>query len=107
MKTYYAESFGVAFVYTPVKHAAYLNPRLELLNLSPGGFSWGKYGRASGDHQLALAILCDAYDYEKALRFYERFAKRAIYTRNREAPFEMKLDQVLEHVEAIEKETTP
>lgn len=105
MKKYYAQSFGVAFVYTQGLHAANLDPRLDLLNLSPGGFAWGKYGSTGGDRQLAFAILCDALDDEKALCLYDRFAAAAIYTKNRDAPFEMTLDQVIEHVEAIEKET--
>ena len=103
MKTFRAVKYGIAFV-MEANHARHLNPRLDLLSLSPGGFAWGKYGTAGGDHQLALAILCDVFDDERAVRLYERFAQRAIYQMNRDAPFVMTLDQVLEHVEAIEKE---
>lgn len=104
MRIYGASSFGVVTVFEQHQTRA-LNPRLDLLRLSPGGFTWGEYGSGNGDRQLALAILADAYDDEKALCLYEQFAERAIYTKSREAPFAMTLDQVLEHVEAIEKET--
>lgn len=105
MKTYEARTFGVAFVVVN-RVSAPLDPRLDLLCLSTGGFAWGRFGTGRGDRQLALAILADAYDDEKALAFFERFAERAIFTKTKDAPFEMTLDDVLAVVEEIEKETT-
>ena len=67
------------------------------------GFAWGCDWAACD--QLALAILCDAYDDEKALRNYQRFRAVAVATKNRDTPFRMTLDEVLAAVEKIEKET--
>lgn len=54
-----------------------LNPRLDLRNHSPTGFSWG-YG-GSGPAQLALAILADYLDDdEQALRLYQDFKWKVI-----------------------------
>jgi hypothetical protein len=49
-----------------------LNPRHDLRNHSPTGFSWGYSG--SGPAQLSLALLADvlAHD-EKALEHYQDF----------------------------------
>lgn len=102
MKTFEARTFGVAFVVAGGVSAP-LDPRLDLVSLSPGGFTWGKYGYAGGDRQLALAILAAVYDDEKALCLFEQFAERAIYTKAKDGPFKMTLDQVMAHVEAIEK----
>ena len=43
-----------------------LNPRLDLMNHSPSGLSWGFMG--SGPHQLGLAILADALGDDDAAR---------------------------------------
>lgn len=104
MKTYRSAKFGIAYVIED-ENARHLDPRLDLLSLSPGGFAWGKYGTGNGDRQLALAILADAYDDERALCLYEQFAERAIFPMVKDGPFRMELDKVLEVVEAIEKET--
>uniref|UniRef100_UPI003AF96E02 DUF6166 domain-containing protein n=2 Tax=Thiolapillus sp. TaxID=2017437 RepID=UPI003AF96E02 len=49
-----------------------LNPRFDLANKSPTGFSWGY--RGSGPAQLALAILADYLRDEQAcLRPRDRF----------------------------------
>ena len=48
-----------------------LNPRLDLYNHSPTGFSWGFGG--SGPAQLALAILADCLGDKEALKLYQSF----------------------------------
>lgn len=49
-----------------------LKPRLDLVNHSPSGLSWGYLG--SGCAQLALAILADfTDDDEEAERLHQRF----------------------------------
>jgi hypothetical protein len=45
--------------------------RLDLINKSPTGFSWGYNG--SGPAQLALALLADAIGDEEALKIYQSF----------------------------------
>lgn len=45
--------------------------RLDLVNKSPTGFSWGYSG--SGPAQLALALLADAIGDEEALKMYQSF----------------------------------
>lgn len=100
MKTYNAATFGLVFVI----EGGSLRPlglRRDLRRHSLG-FAWGTNWPACD--QLALAILCDVYDDEKALRYYQQFKTAAITTRNRDQPFEMTLDQVLAAVEKIEKE---
>ncbi|WP_419594820.1 DUF6166 domain-containing protein [Thiolapillus sp.] len=52
-----------------------LNPRLDLANKSPTGFSWGYLG--SGPAQLALAILADYLrDENAALAHYQAFKEK-------------------------------
>lgn len=46
-----------------------LDPRTDLANHSPTGFSWGYAG--SGPSQLALAIAADLYGDERALEVYQ------------------------------------
>lgn len=54
-----------------------LDPRLDLANKSPTGFSWGYLG--SGPSQLALAILADYLrDDEAALRYFQPFKAMVI-----------------------------
>jgi len=48
-----------------------LDPRLDLANHSPSGFSWG-YG-GSGVAQLALAMLADARGDSFAVKHYQEF----------------------------------
>ena len=60
-------------------HREDLDPRYDLANHSPTGFSWGYEG--SGPAQLALAILADYMkDSPKALLIYQDF-KRAVVAR--------------------------
>lgn len=101
MKRYEARVFGNVFVWEAGKRRV-LEPRLDLVRHSPTGLSWGYAG--SGCAQLALALLADVYDDEKALRLHQRFKEVAIATRHRDAPFEMTLAEVMTAVEAIEKE---
>ena len=101
MKTYYAKTFGMVFVIEGSSRRS-LEIRRDLVRHSEG-FAWGTNWPACD--QLALAILCDAYDDEKALRFHQRFKAVAITTKNRDTPFRMTLDEVLAAVEKIEKET--
>ena len=56
MKIYQARTFGMVFVWEDGKRRQ-LEPRLDLRNHSPTGFSWGYLG--SGCAQLALALLVD------------------------------------------------
>lgn len=105
MKVYRASGFGAAFVHDGAGMSSPLSPRLDLRRHSIEGFAWGC--NYEGCAQLALAILCDAYDDDKALRHYRQFAALAIATANRDAPFQMKLDEVMSVVEMIEQETTP
>lgn len=104
MKIFEARSFGIVFVVENNISRA-LDPRLDLLSLSTGGFAWGHYGTGRGDRQLALAILADVYDDEKALAFCERFAERAIFTKGKDGPFKMTLHEVMAVVKAIEAMT--
>ena len=54
-----------------------LDPRLDLANHSPDGFSWG-YG-GSGPAQTALALLADALgDDQRALAIYQDFKWQVI-----------------------------
>ena len=102
MKRYEARTFGMMFVWENGKRRQ-LEPRLDLRNHSPTGFSWGYLG--SGCAQLALALLVDVLgDKGRALDLYQRFKERAIATRNQDHPFEMTDAQVLEHVASIEKD---
>ena len=51
--------------------------RLDLLNHSPTGFSWG-YG-GSGPAQLALALLADALgDDDRAIRLHQQFKFKVV-----------------------------
>lgn len=54
-----------------------LDPRFDLANHSPDGFEWGYCG--SGPSQLALAILCDYLQDDKAaLAKYQSFKNLVI-----------------------------
>jgi len=50
-----------------------LDPRFDLMNHSPDGFSWGYEG--SGPSQLALAILAHHLDDHLALKHYQAFKR--------------------------------
>jgi len=53
-----------------------LDPRYDLRNHSPDGFSWGYFG--SGPLQIALAIVADAVSANIALRTHIEFTERVI-----------------------------
>ena len=53
-----------------------LDPRLDLVNKSPTGFSWGYHG--SGPAQLALAMLCHEFGETVALAYFQDFKRRKI-----------------------------
>jgi len=55
----------------------FLNPRNELVNHSPDGFSWGYAG--SGPAQLALAMLMEVLDdWERVQPIYQLFKDQFI-----------------------------
>lgn len=100
MKTYKARVFGNVFVECGLPDPVPLSPRLELRNHSPTGFAWGYNG--SGPAQLALAILCDVYDDDKALRLYQQFKDWVIAKQDREKPFLLTATEVMTAVDEIE-----
>lgn len=62
----------VCITYVAGKPNEKLDPRYDLANHSPDGFSWG-YG-GSGPAQLALAMLCDALEMDAVpLQIYQDF----------------------------------
>lgn len=78
-----------------------LNPRTDLRNHSPDGFSWGFGG--SGPSQLALALLADATgDDAKALRYYQDFKWEFVARLEQDAPWEMTQDRITGWVELFE-----
>lgn len=99
MKTYEARTFGNVFVWADGKRTV-LPPRLDLRNHSPTGLSWGYEG--SGCAQLALALLCDVYNDEVSLRFYQDFKRRVIARQSSHLPFQMTAAQIVAAVEKIE-----
>lgn len=76
-----------------------LNPRLDVRNHSPTGFSWGYAG--SGPSQLALAILCAVYDEDFAKLHYMRFKAHVITRLPRREDWVMTGAQVEEHMTRI------
>lgn len=73
---YHGERDGSVFVTTPGDREP-LDPRFELRNHSPTGYSWG-YG-GSGPAQLALALVADVLcDDERALQLYQEFKSRFV-----------------------------
>ena len=74
-------------------HPYNLDPRLDLVNHSPTGVSWG-YG-GSGPAQLALAILADFLeDDEQALALYQDFKWAVIAGLPMESGFELSGEQI-------------
>jgi len=101
-KLYRATTFGAMLVFD-VGAQRELDPRLDLRNHSPTGFSWGYNG--SGCAQLALALLCDVLqDDERAKRLYQRFKEFTVATVPRDQPFEITELKVLEIVDTLERE---
>lgn len=79
-----------------------LEPRLDLYNHSPTGFSWGYSG--SGPAQLALAILADYFkDDEEALSYHQEF-KRKIIAGIQSDEWELTEAQVISAIESIKLE---
>lgn len=64
-----------------------IDPRLDLANHSPTGFSWGYEGNCPA--QSALAILADYYDDEFALKYYQEFKRAYISRYNQTKMFEL------------------
>lgn len=79
-----------------------LDPRLDVLSLSPTGFSWGiKLG--NGPAQLALAVLCHALpNVEMAMRYYQRFKHRAFIDRDPNGPWVMTHADVMKIIADID-----
>lgn len=72
-----ADSIGGTPVYRVTEDGREeLDPRLDLANHSPDGFSWGY--RGSGPAQLALAILADSRDDSFAVKHYQTFKNKVI-----------------------------
>lgn len=70
-----------------------LDPRWDLANHSPDGFSWGYYG--SGPAQLALAILADFTENDGfALMYYQSFKEKVIAQLNQDAGFTLTPEQI-------------
>jgi len=77
-----------------------LDPRLDLRNHSPTGFSWGYSG--SGPAQLSLALLADALgDDRKAQEHYQEF-KRRIIAPLEDNHFELSAEDIRQTVAHIE-----
>lgn len=71
-----------------------LNPRLDLSNHSPTGFSWGYSG--SGAAQLALAILCHALHCdERAEELFQEFKDAVVARFDQNQPWRLTTDDVL------------
>lgn len=108
MKVYYAkQSFrteGEPTVYVREGSAPgiALDPRFDLQNHSPDGFSWG-YG-GSGPAQLALAILAHLYDDEKALAYYQAFKFKVIAGLDQDQGFELSEGAINKVIETLELE---
>ena len=58
------------------KNPKLLDPRYDLVNHSPDGFSWGYHG--SGPAQLALAICADLVGDNTAIEIYQDFKVRVV-----------------------------
>lgn len=100
MKTYYAlegyydatEDFNV---YVRNGSAVYkLEPRLDVENKSPTGFSWGYLG--SGPAQLSLAILCDLKGVRFAKRNFQTLKQNLIATLPQDEGFSLTEVQIME-----------
>jgi hypothetical protein len=81
-----------------------LPPRLDLFPHSPSGFCWG-YG-GSGPAQLALAILADVVDAERAVALHHDFKSQRIVTIPQDADWSMTASDVLAWVENARHDAT-
>ena len=70
---------------------------LDIANHSPAGFSWGHDG--SGPAQLALAILCDAIDPERALPLHQQFKFEKMARLDQHSGWKMTLAEVMAWVD--------
>ena len=61
--------------------------RLDLLDRSPMGLSWGYEG--AGPSQLALAILAFVKDDDYALQWYHKYRHEVIATYNADGRFQL------------------
>jgi hypothetical protein len=78
-----------------------LNPRNDLFNHSPDGFSWGYAG--SGPAQLALALLCDHIgDDKRALALYQDFKNAVLARIDKDECWELSSDDIELAVSKIE-----
>ena len=79
-----------------------LNPRYDLRNHSPDGFSHGYSG--SGPAQLSLALLADVLkDDDKAQQLYQDFKSAIIAQLPMDEGWTMTEQEILEHVKRLEK----
>lgn len=85
MKTYSATRYAAnVIVHEDGKAQRDLNPRLDLMRLSPTGYGWGSDRQSA--RQLALALLCDALeDDQRALALYLDYTREHIAKLNRGA----------------------
>lgn len=101
-KTYHGigETWGVE-VHLPNGSIARLDPRYDLRNHSPDGFSWGYSG--SGPAQLALALCCDVLaDDGRAQRIYQDFKRIFVALLPQHRPWNARwaeLDQLMKNIE--------
>ncbi len=91
----------VAVVDSESQRCYALDPRLDLRNHSPTGFSWGYNG--SGPAQLSLALLADALgDDEAALEHYQDF-KFKVICRLDEDRWELSEEDIRQAVARLER----
>ena len=103
-KHYFGHPGGTVNVVDGARGRAYaLPPRLDLRDHLPTGFAWG-YG-GSGPAQLALAVLADALDDQRALKLYQDFKWAVIAPLTGGAAWELTFEQVCELAAAVEQET--
>lgn len=103
MKIYRARSFGIVNIHDDVGASTVLNPRLDVARISPTGLAWGYFG--PGSKQLALALICDVTgNHLAAVDMHEEFARRALATMNRDAPFEITYKTVADMLLKIDTE---
>jgi hypothetical protein len=99
-------SGGAVVQVVDAKGSRALNPRFDLRNHSPTGFSWGFAG--SGPAQMALALCADALDDdERARRVYQRFKFRVVARWKMGEPWTITQADIVKAVEAIERERNP
>lgn len=86
----------------PGRRARRLPWRTGLVNHSPTGLEWGYAG--SGPAQTSLAILADALsDNDRAVRLHQAFKFRVIAGLARNTDWEMTIDEVVAHADALDR----